>query len=127
MYICSITKNCNSLRNKKIVKSSFTRRTVFHTMTVSAQMMSGVDGPGILSLSHWNSVACKPRGNTTVTSPSTLPIGVSLERTLMLQKYSISSRVVIEILHAHLLKVILCASEHICSIVRYCFRSFKQI
>ena len=25
-----------------------------------------------------------------------------------------------------LLKVILCASEHICSIVRYCFRSFKQ-
>ena len=23
-------------------------------------------------------------------------------------------------------KVILCASEHICSIVRYCFRSFKQ-
>jgi len=24
------------------------------------------------------------------------------------------------------LKVILCASEHICSIVRYCFRSFKQ-
>jgi len=26
-----------------------------------------------------------------------------------------------------LLKVILCASEHICSIVRYCFRSFKQL
>ena len=25
------------------------------------------------------------------------------------------------------LKVILCASEHICSIVRYCFRSFKQL
>ena len=25
------------------------------------------------------------------------------------------------------LKVILCASEHICSIVRYCFRSFKSI
>ena len=24
-------------------------------------------------------------------------------------------------------KVILCASEHICSIVRYCFRSFKQL
>jgi len=24
------------------------------------------------------------------------------------------------------LKVILCASEHICSIVRYCFRSFKH-
>ena len=26
-----------------------------------------------------------------------------------------------------LLKVILCESEHICSIVRYCFRSFKQL
>ena len=26
-----------------------------------------------------------------------------------------------------ILKVILCASEHICSIVRYCFRSFKQL
>ena len=26
-----------------------------------------------------------------------------------------------------LFKVILCASEHICSIVRYCFRSFKQL
>jgi len=26
----------------------------------------------------------------------------------------------------YLLKVILCASEHICSTVRYCFRSFKQ-
>ena len=26
-----------------------------------------------------------------------------------------------------LIKVILCASEHICSIVRYCFRSFKQL
>ena len=26
-----------------------------------------------------------------------------------------------------MLKVILCASEHICSIVRYCFRSFKQL
>ena len=25
------------------------------------------------------------------------------------------------------IKVILCASEHICSIVRYCFRSFKQL
>jgi len=25
------------------------------------------------------------------------------------------------------LKVILCASEQICSIVRYCFRSFKKI
>jgi len=24
-------------------------------------------------------------------------------------------------------KVILCASEHICSIVRYCCRSFKQL
>jgi len=24
-------------------------------------------------------------------------------------------------------KVILCASEHICSIVQYCFRSFKQL
>jgi len=24
-----------------------------------------------------------------------------------------------------IIKVILCASEHICSIVRYCFRSFK--
>jgi len=24
-------------------------------------------------------------------------------------------------------KVILCASDHICSIVRYCFRSFKQL
>ena len=24
-------------------------------------------------------------------------------------------------------KVILCSSEHICSIVRYCFRSFKQL
>jgi len=24
-------------------------------------------------------------------------------------------------------KVILCASEHICSIVRYCFRSFNQL
>ena len=24
-------------------------------------------------------------------------------------------------------KVILCASEHICSILRYCFRSFKQL
>ena len=24
-------------------------------------------------------------------------------------------------------KVILCASEHICSIVRYCFRSYKQL
>jgi len=24
-------------------------------------------------------------------------------------------------------KVILCASEHICSIVRYCFRSFKEL
>jgi len=24
-------------------------------------------------------------------------------------------------------KVILCASKHICSIVRYCFRSFKQL
>ena len=36
--------------------------------------------------------------------------------------------------HAHpprctymFIKVILCASEHICSIVRYCFRSFKQL
>ena len=29
---------------------------------------------------------------------------------------------------AHLnIKVILCASEHICSIVRYCFRRFKQL
>ena len=27
----------------------------------------------------------------------------------------------------HFVKVILCASEHICSIVRYCFRSFKQL
>ena len=26
-----------------------------------------------------------------------------------------------------LVKVIQCASEHICSIVRYCFRSFKQL
>ena len=26
-----------------------------------------------------------------------------------------------------ILKVILCASEHICSIVRYCFRSYKQL
>ena len=26
-----------------------------------------------------------------------------------------------------LIKVILCASEHICSIVQYCFRSFKQL
>ena len=26
-----------------------------------------------------------------------------------------------------LFKVILCASDHICSIVRYCFRSFKQL
>ena len=25
------------------------------------------------------------------------------------------------------LKVILCASEHICSIVQYCLRSFKQL
>jgi len=25
------------------------------------------------------------------------------------------------------IKVILCASEQICSIVRYCFRSFKQL
>jgi len=25
----------------------------------------------------------------------------------------------------NVIKVILCASEHICSIVRYCFRSFK--
>ena len=25
------------------------------------------------------------------------------------------------------LKLILCASEHICTIVRYCFRSFKQL
>ena len=24
-------------------------------------------------------------------------------------------------------KVILCTSEHICSIARYCFRSFKQL
>ena len=28
---------------------------------------------------------------------------------------------------SHLVKVILCASKHICSIVRYCFRSFKQL
>ena len=27
----------------------------------------------------------------------------------------------------HRLKVILCASEHICTIVRYFFRSFKQL
>ena len=27
----------------------------------------------------------------------------------------------------HMFKVILCASEHVCSIVRYCFRSFKQL
>ena len=26
-----------------------------------------------------------------------------------------------------IIKVILCASEHICSIVRYCFKSFKQL
>ena len=30
-------------------------------------------------------------------------------------------------MHAKSFKVILCASEHICSIVRYCFRSFKQL
>jgi len=24
-------------------------------------------------------------------------------------------------------KVILCASDYICSIIRYCFRSFKQL
>ena len=29
--------------------------------------------------------------------------------------------------HVIYIKVILCASEHICSIVRYCFRSFKQL
>ena len=29
--------------------------------------------------------------------------------------------------YINLLKVILCASEHICSIVRYCFRSFTQL
>ena len=28
--------------------------------------------------------------------------------------------------YCSIVKVILCASEHICSIVRYCFRSFKQ-
>ena len=28
--------------------------------------------------------------------------------------------------HENSVKVILCASEHICSIVRYCFKSFKQ-
>ena len=28
---------------------------------------------------------------------------------------------------SQLVKVKLCASEHICSIVRYCFRSFKQL
>ena len=33
---------------------------------------------------------------------------------------------VLHICHYNL-KVILCASEHICSIVRYCFRSFKQL
>ena len=30
-------------------------------------------------------------------------------------------------LFIHKLNVILCASDHICSIVRYCFRSFKQL
>ena len=30
-------------------------------------------------------------------------------------------------IHSESLKVILCASEHICSIVRCCFRSFKQL
>ena len=28
---------------------------------------------------------------------------------------------------SNIIKVIICASEHICSIVRYCFRSFKQL
>ena len=120
-----IKKYIKELLKVRLLAELFFTRWLF--LSRFCQMMSGVDGPGILSLSHWNSVACKPGGNTTVTSPSTLPIGVSLERTLMLKKYSISSRVVIEILHVHLLKVILCASEHICSIVRYCFRSFKQL
>jgi len=30
-------------------------------------------------------------------------------------------------IRTQLIKVILCTSEQICSIVRYCFRSFKQL
>ena len=104
MYICSITRNCNSLRNKNIfflLKVRLLAELFFTRWLFLSRFCP--DDERCRRLSHWNSFACKPGGNTTVTSPSTLPIGVSLERTLMLQKYSISSRVVFEILHAHLL------------------------
>ena len=45
------------------------------------------------------------------------------------QSYHLPSKgyVVVSNIKLYRFKVILCASEHICSIVRYCFRSFKQL
>ena len=112
-FTCDVSSNPTS--NITLHQDNVLRRYVSNTHQLTYEKQSTCDEAGLYTCSGSNQYN---------TETSTAQIQYHVRCKYILLTVIIYIKIIRDCVHI-CLKVILCASEHICSIVQYCFRSFK--